>query len=313
MAFRFPRIAIVGSGAIGRYYGALFARAGENVSFLMRSDREAVRRLGLKVKTSREEFLLPTVNAVGSSSEIGPCDLVVIALKTTANQQLEALVQPLLHEKTVILTLQNGLGSDEQLAALFGAERILGGLCFVCVNRTAPSEIVCLETGSVSLGEFQRPAGEQVGAVAALFTRAGVKCVVGDDLAALRWKKLVWNIPFNGLAIAAGGVTTDVVLAQPDLEGLARELMKEVIGAAAKLGHSIPLSFIDQQIESTRTMGAYKPSSLIDYLAGKEVEVESIWGEPLRRAEHARAQVPCLKMLHALIAQVTKLRLSRPS
>jgi len=291
MASRFPRIAFVGSGAIGRYYGALFTRVGENVTFLMRSDREAVRRLGLKVKTPYEEFTLAKMNVAENSRDIGPCDLVVIALKTTANQQLDALVRPLLHEKTVILTLQNGLGSDEQLAALFGAERILGGLCFVCVNRTAPNEIVCLETGSVS---------------------AGVKCLVGDDLAALRWKKLVWNIPFNGLAIAAGGITTDVVLASPDLAGLARDLMTEVIGAAAKLGHSIPLSFIDQQIESTRTMGAYKPSSLVDYLAGNEVEVDSIWGEPLRRAERAGARVPCLKMLHALIAQVTKLRLSRP-
>ena len=311
MASRFPRIAFVGSGAIGRYYGALFTRVGENVTFLMRSDREAVRRSGLKVKTPYEEFTLAKMNVAENSRDIGPCDLVVIALKTTANQQLDALVRPLLHEKTVILTLQNGLGSDEQLAALFGAERILGGLCFVCVNRTAPNEIVCLETGSVSLGEFQRTAGEQANTVAALFTRAGVKCLVGDDLAALRWKKLVWNIPFNGLAIAAGGITTDVVLASPDIAGLARDLMTEVIGAAAKLGHSIPLSFIDQQIESTRTMGAYKPSSLVDYLAGNEVEVDSIWGEPLRRAERAGARVPCLKMLHALIAQVTKLRLSR--
>jgi 2-dehydropantoate 2-reductase len=277
----------------------------------MRSDREAVQRFGLRVKTPHEEFALATVNALEKSSDIGPCDLIVVALKTTANQQLESLVKPLLHEKTVILTLQNGLGSDEQLAALFGAERILGGLCFVCVNRTAPSEIVCLETGSISMGEFQRPAGDQASAVSAMFAQAGVKCVVGDDLAALRWKKLVWNIPFNGLAIAAGGITTDVVLANPDLERLARELMTEVIGAAAKLGHSIPLTFIDQQIESTRTMGAYKPSSLVDYLAGNEVEVDSIWGEPLRRAERAGARVPCLQMLHALIAQATKQRLPR--
>src|SRR2546430_4046595 len=129
MTSRFPRIAMVGSGAIGRYYGALFARVGEDVTFLMRSDREAVRRAGLKVKTPREEFVLPAVNVAGSSIDIGPCDLIVVALKTTANQQLEELLRPLLHEESVILTLQNGLGSDEQLAALFGAQRILGGLC----------------------------------------------------------------------------------------------------------------------------------------------------------------------------------------
>ena len=309
MALNFSRIAIVGSGALGCYYGARFERARPGtVNFLMRSDLETVQRDGMTVKMPGEMFWLSQVSAFARSEDIGPCDLVVVALKTTANAQLDELIRPLLAEHTTILTLQNGLGSDEQLATLFGARRICGGLCFVCVNRLAPGEIECRELGSVSVGEFARNRGEQARAIDELFTLAGVKCLVGDDLAELRWRKLVWNIPFNGLAIAAGGITTDLILADPKLEETVRDLMLEVVTAAGKMGHEIPLYFIDQQIENTRRMGAYKPSSLIDYLAGKEVELESIWGEPLRRAKRAGAEMPRLEWLYQAILELTRQR-----
>jgi 2-dehydropantoate 2-reductase len=141
-----------------------------------------------------------------------------------------------------------------------------------------------------------------------MFERSGVKCSMGDNLAELRWKKLVWNVPFNGLSIAAGGVTTDLILASPELENLVRALMAEIIEAAALLGYVIPRALIEKQITSTRPMGAYRPSSLIDYLEGREVEVESIWGEPLRRAQKAGASVPRLEMLYALLKRLTSVR-----
>jgi 2-dehydropantoate 2-reductase len=299
----FGKIAIVGAGAVGGYYGARLARAGEDVHFLMRSDLATVRRRGLRVRVPGDEFVLASVQAAATPAEIGPCDLVVVALKTTANAQLAHLLPPLLHERTAILTLQNGLGSDERLADLFGAERVLGGLCFLCANRTAPGEIDCTQPGTLSLAEFDRPAGERVRSIAAGFEGAGVRCIVGDDLALLRWRKLVWNVPFNGLSIAAGGVTTDKILADPALEAEVRALMLEVIGAAGRLGHAIPGSFVDAQIELTRPMGAYRPSSLIDFLEGREVEVESIWGETLRRAREAGARVPRMERLHERIRQ----------
>ncbi|ATC64410.1 2-dehydropantoate 2-reductase [Nibricoccus aquaticus] len=302
----FAKIAVVGSGALGCYYGAMLARSGVAVTFLVRSDLAVVRERGLRVKLPTEEFALREVRAQATPEEIGPCDLVIVALKTTANGDFRTLIAPLLHERTAILTLQNGLGSDEELARLFGAERVMGGLCFICVNRTAPGEVLCIEPGSLSLGEFGRPVSERLRAVGELFTRSGVRCQLGDDLAWLRWKKLVWNVPFNGLSIVAGGITTDVILADAALEAEVRALMAEVIGAAGKLGYAIPMNVIDQQIAHTRPMGPYKPSSLIDYLAGRAVEVEEIWGEPLRRAQAVGAQVPRMAMLYALLGRLTK-------
>lgn len=299
------KIGIVGAGAVGCYYGARLARVGENVHFLMRRDLETVRRRGLHVRLPDDDFVLPQVQTAATPEELGPCDLVIVALKSTANHELARLIPPLLHEQSAILTLQNGLGSDELLASEFGAQRVLGGLCFICVNRLAPGEIDCTQPGTLSLAEFGRPASERVRTLAAMFSRAGVRTTVGDDLAELRWRKLVWNVPFNGLAIAAGGITTDRILADPGLAAEARALMQEVVGAAAKLGYVISPKFIEAQIEHTRPMGSYRPSSLIDYQEGRAVEVESIWGEAVRRAQQAGAAVPRMQGLYETLLRLT--------
>jgi 2-dehydropantoate 2-reductase len=303
---RYSKIAIVGSGAIGMYYGAKLARAGADVRFLMRSDLATVRARGsllLHEKGGTTE-LRPVV-AFGAPEEIGPVDLVLVTLKTTANGELARLLPPLLAPHTVIFTLQNGLGSDEQLAALFGAERVMGGLAFIAATRTAPGEVTCFHPGSVVLGEFGRPPMERTRALAAQFEAAGVKTRVVDNLVEARWRKLVWNIPFNGLAIAAGGVATDRLCADPLLAEEVRALMREVQLAASRLGFVIPDEFLRQQFDVTPPMGAYQPSSLVDFIAGREVEVETIWGEPLRRAQAAGASVPRLEKLYASLKKLT--------
>ena len=121
-----------------------------------------------------------------------------------------------------------------------------------------------------------------------------------------RWHKLVWNVPFNGLAIAAGGVTTDRIMADEGLRTLARRLMEEIVEAAAKFGHAIPRSFVDLQFERTAKIGGYRPSSLIDFEAGRDVEVEEIWGEAVRRARKVGVAVPRLEMLYALIRHMVE-------
>jgi 2-dehydropantoate 2-reductase len=243
------------------------------------------------------------VGAFGGPAEIGPVDLVVVALKTTANDQLATLLPPLLRRQTAILTLQNGLGADEFLATLFGAGRILGGLCFIACNRVAPGEVVCFHPGWLTLGEFGRPAGDRVRALAAQFEPAGVTCSLVDNFQEARWRKLVWNVPFNGLTIATGGLTTDRLLADPHLAAEVRALMEEVAAGARAQNFDVPEALLQELLDLTPALGTYKPSSLLDWLEGREVEVEAIWGEPLRRARAAGASTPRLALLYALIRQ----------
>jgi 2-dehydropantoate 2-reductase len=299
------RIAVVGAGAVGCYYGGLLARARRDVHFLMRSDLPAVRNGGLTIRTRGETLRIEKVHAAEATTEIGPCDLVIVALKTIANAALEQHLPPLLHAHTALLTLQNGLGNEEFLAERWGAERVLGGLCFVCLNRTAPGVIEHYDHGSLSIGEFRRAPAPRTHAVAALFANAGIETQVVENLVTERWRKLLWNIPFNGLSIAACGATVEDVLRDEGLRMLARNLMEEVLDAARRLGHAIPDSFADYQIERSWSMGPYKPSSMVDWERGHPVEVEAIWGEPWRQGVRAGAQVGRLEMLYRILQRAT--------
>ncbi|MDB6128310.1 MAG: 2-dehydropantoate 2-reductase [Verrucomicrobia bacterium] len=295
----FSKVAIVGSGALGMLYGAQLALAGRNVRFLMRSDLAQVREHGIRLVANGAVRTLMPVAAFGSTGEIGPVDLVFVLLKTTANHELARLLPPLLHARTVVVTLQNGLGNEEWIASLVGRERVVGGLCYIAANRTAPGEVTCNYPGTMTIAEVDGPSSPRTRAIAEMFRGAGVNCAAEDNLPSARWHKLVWNVAFNGLTVAAGGVTTDQIVSSPALTARARALMDEVAAAAGALGYPISGSFVKEQIDRTPGLGPYRPSTLVDFLAGREIELEAIWGEPLRRGQAAGVAMPELARLYA--------------
>lgn len=302
------RIAVIGAGAIGSYYGGKLAYCERDVHFLIRSGYDEITGRGIRIRGRGREagFHLAKIQAHRTTESIGPCDLVIIALKTTNNDALLDLVPPLLHEKTALLTLQNGLGNEEFLAQHFGAGRVMGALCFICLNRTAPGVIDQFDRGYLRLGELGSFPKARTYNLVHEFKRCGIVCSAVKNLARERWRKLVWNIPFNGLTIVAGGVTTVEILANDSWRLEALALMKEVIAAANALGHRLPAAIASQQMKRTETMGEYKPSTLLDFQAGRPFELEAIWGEPLRRGKTAGAQLPRLADLYEQLKAMKK-------
>lgn len=295
----FRSIAVVGSGSIGLYYGGKLAAHGHDVRFLLRSGYDEAKREGIRVFSPvGGDISLAQPQVFRTPEEIGPVDLVIVAVKATANAALPALLPPLLHPGTALLTLQNGLGGDEFLADHFGAERVLGGLCFVCLTRRTVASVDHVGTGTLSVGELGRAPLPRTRALVEAFAATGIHTRLVGNLAEERWRKLAWNIPFNGLAVAAGGKTTDQILADPALHAECRALMDEVIATANSLGHPIEKEYADFHIERTHPMGPYKPSTLVDWLAGHELEIEPIWGEPLRKAATAGIAMPRLSRLY---------------
>jgi 2-dehydropantoate 2-reductase len=277
----------------------------------MRGDLSDVRRDGIFVRGEGENFRVAKINCYNSTKEIGTCDLVIVAVKATSNSDLVDLIPPLLHARTMLLTLQNGLGNDEFLAQHFAADRVLGGLCFIALNRVSRTEIERYAYGHIVLGEFGHASQPRTREVAAEFTRASVRCTVTDDLALERWRKLIWNIPFNGLSIVAGGIDTAAIVGDKDLRQVTLALMDEVITAADKCGHALPRDAWRKHIERSEKMGPYKPSTLVDWEAGHPLEIEPIWGEPSRRAVAAGGQMPRTEMIYALLKQLDNGRRSR--
>jgi 2-dehydropantoate 2-reductase len=311
MSGEFKRIAIVGSGAIGLYYGGRLAAAGEDVHFLLRSDYQGIRSKGLTVESVHGDFRLPAPQVWRDSRDIGPVDLAVITWKTTANPLLREVLTPLLHPGTVVLTLQNGLGNCETIESVIGPQHpIVGGLCFVCINRIEPGLISHTAGGRVSIGAWHPTAEAAAREITARFKAAGIHASQVENLQRAQWEKLIWNIPFNGLSVAEGGVTTDVLLADPRTEAEIRALMHEVIAAGRALGLDLTDDLATHNIERTRPMGAYRTSSMIDYLEGREVEVAPIWEEPLRQARAAGVSMPHLESLLERIREQIKHRKS---
>jgi len=298
------RIAIVGAGALGLYYGALLQRSGQDVYFMLRRDFEAVSRNGLKVFSINGDFDLPVVQAYRTPQDIGPVDLVLVGLKTFANGMYADLITPLVGEGTRILTLQNGLGNEEALAELFGAERIIGGVAFLCSNRGEPGEVHHLAAGRIILGEYSRIDPEQVERLAGMFVSAGVDCRATADLKRARWEKLVWNIPFNGLC-ALLQQTVDRLLTVPATRQLVREIMLEVIRAAnvQELSKPIPEGYADSMLEFTDDMGGYKPSMQIDREEGRQFEIAAIFRTPLDFGAGRGIAMTRVDMLATLLEQ----------
>ena len=295
------KTALVGPGAVGGYYGAMLAQAGFDIRFLFRSTYESVTANGLWLVHHTEgsrKSEVQNLQPYRRAESVGECEWVVIASKATANRDLQKVLTPLVGEKTKFLTLQNGMGNVESLANQFGANRtILAGLCFTCINRTSPNVIESLLPGYVQFGQFGGKMNEDCLRMVAAFKESGVRVRSVDSLDEALWRKLCWNVPFNGLAIAGGGITTDLILADQDLARRARALMLEVQKGAAAYGIEIEDAFIDRQFELTEPMGAYKPSSLLDYLKGKPVELNAIWGEALKRGQSKGVNMPELNLL----------------
>ena len=307
-------IAVIGSGAVGGYYGARLAQHGHDVCFLMRADLAAVRERGLQVFSKDGDFHLPAAAAFASPAEIGQADWVICSLKATAIDEARHLVEPCVGPQTRIVALMNGLDIEERFADWFDPARVFGGMAFVCINRGAPGVIHHLDYGRVSIGHFLDDPAETA-CLRDLLESGSIGVAVAPNLRYARWEKLCWNVPFNGLSVAGGGIGTQTILGDPELRATAERAMREVIAAGNADLHARgsearldPAEIVPRRFTLTGTMGDYRTSMVIDYVLGRALEVEAILGNPVRRARDLRLETPAMAALYALVRHADRVR-----
>ncbi|MEA5565676.1 putative 2-dehydropantoate 2-reductase [Anabaena sp. UHCC 0399] len=293
---------ILGTGALGGFYGAKLQKAGLDVHFLLKSDYEHVTNHGLIVESKDGDFTLPQVNAYNDVTKMPKCDVVVVALKTTQNHLLPQLLPPVVQDGGVVLLLQNGLGVEEEIAQILHKVHVIGGLCFLCSNKVGSGHIRHLDYGHITLGEYipeYSAAGitEKMQQIAQDFQSAGVGIELAEDLLLARWKKLVWNIPYNGLSVILNA-STDGLMRDTNTRTLVEQIMYEVQGGANSMGRIIPDSFIQTMLDYTIKMTPYRPSMKIDYDEHRPLEVEAILGTPLIKAQAAGVNLPQINCLY---------------
>lgn len=296
------RYAIFGSGALGGYYGIMLAHHGCDVHFVARSDFEHIRQHGFHLQTRDQHIHLNPVNVVSHVSQLPPIDVLLLATKTTENGRLKQWIAETPGEPAVVV-LQNGLGIEQELEAEFGKGRILGGCCFLCSNKIGPGRIHHLDFGRITLGwasldsqvHSQTPhVAEQI---ATDFQRAGIDLKVIPDMLEARWRKLMWNIPYNGLSVALNASTAEIMNNAAAAE-LVFTLMEEVRSGAGACGKLIEPEFTTQLMVQTKNMVPYDSSMRLDFRARRPMELEAIYAKPLAAAEQAGCPLPSVKMLY---------------
>ena len=280
----FLTYAIVGTGGIGGYYGGCLAKAGHPVHFLLHSDYEYVLKNGLKIDSVNGDFHLEKVSAYKNSQDMPKCDVVLVCLKTIQNHILSSILKPLLHEKTVVVLVQNGMGMEQELSEQLPSTSIVGATAFICTTKVGPGHIHHAEYGALTLAKHCGDCDEIIRQIASDFENASVNVSVFDDLNSVRWKKLVWNIPYNGLTVVLNAAT-DTLTNNPDSRNLVIDLMNEVVSAGRTCGAKISDSFIDKMIAMTEKMTPYSPSMKLDYDARRPMEIQTMFTNPIAIAK----------------------------
>ncbi len=295
--------AVIGAGALGGLYGGMLAKAGFDVHFLFRSDADHVRKHGLKVESKWGDFQLSAVNVYDRAEAMPACDVTILALKTTQNHLLPELLPGPTGTGGSVLVLQNGLNVETQVAAIVGPGRVFGGCCFLCCNKVGPGHVRHLDYGRIVFARYDSkhdsPAevDPQARSIAADLQAAGIDAHAVADLWLTRWRKLMWNIPFNGLSVVLNATTQELIEDAATAE-LARAIMEEVATASAACGHLQPADAIDQTLQHTRQMVPYDSSMRLDYLAGRPMELEAILKNPLVAAANMGVAMPNVRMLY---------------
>jgi 2-dehydropantoate 2-reductase len=300
------RFAILGSGAVGGYFGAKLSRAGQDVTFIARGAHlEAIRANGLDIKSARLGDFNVRAAAESDTAKVGPVDVAIVSVKAYDNATALPMLTPLMGPDTVVLTLQNGVDSVDEVAAVVGQPRVLGGTTYVATALEGPGLIV--QTGvhrSIIFGEVFGDTGRispRVQAIADVLATADIQVTPVPDARVPIWDKFVYLVAFSGFTGAARapiGQVWKVPLAQDMFYACSRE----VAAIARAEGVAISTNRFDTLKEYMENIPPTTRSSLlIDLEQGKRIEVEALQGAAIRRATRHGLATPIILTLYSVL------------
>jgi 2-dehydropantoate 2-reductase len=282
---------VVGLGAIGGFYGARLAAAGHTVRFVTRSSAGEVRAGGLKVESPLGDLHLADIEVFDGPDGVPASDVVVLAVKTTDTAAVLGQLPALVHDGSVVVVMQNGLGVEGPVAASVPGVPVVGAMCFICSNRVAPNHIRHLDYGRVTLAQHAAD-GTAVGltdavrSIEADLLGAGLPVTSLEHLVQARWRKLVWNVPYNGLSVVLDA-GTDELMRDPSTRRLVEDLMWEVVAGSQACGAPVEDGFVAEMLDTTDRMTPYKTSMKLDHEAGRPLELDAIYAAPIAAAADA--------------------------
>lgn len=300
------KFAILGSGAVGGYYGAKLSRAGHDVTFVARGAHlAAIRDRGLEIRSPMLGDFVVRAAAEEDTNRVGRVDVVVVAVKAYDNATALPLIAPMLGPATSILTLQNGVDSVSDVASLYGEAPVLGGTTYIATALTGPGAIEQTGThrrivfGEV-FGDLPRMS-DRVRAIHEVLASADIQAEAVEDGRTPIWEKFIFLVALAGFTgatrLPTGAVWADSVIRAQFLDGC-----REVERLARAEGVPVAVDIIDRIGEYVgKIPGTMRSSLLIDLSQGKRIEVEALQGSVVRRAARAGIAVPIMATLYAVL------------
>jgi len=310
------RFAILGSGAVGGYFGAKLARSGQDVTFIARGAHlEAIQQHGLEIRSSKLGDFTVKAAAESDTSRVGPVDVVIVSVKAYDNATALPMLKPMIGPETVVLTLQNGVDSTDDVAAVVGEGQVLGGTTYVATALEGPGlivqtgihrsiifgEVFGLSSEALAKGDNRSRISPRVQAIADVFGAADIMVTPVADARVPIWDKFVYLAAFSGFT-GASRLAIGHIWKFPHVQEMFYAASREIAAIAQAEGVAISANRFDTLREYMQNLpGSTRSSLLIDLEQGKRIEVEALQGAAVRRAATHGIPVPIMSTLYALL------------
>lgn len=294
------RIAVMGAGSLGGYFGSKLSVSGHEVAFIARGKHlEAMRQEGLKVKSFQGDLSIRAL-FTSNPTEIGPVELLLFSVKSYDTEEAAKLLGPVMGEKTAILSLQNGVDNPDKIANLWGQQRTLAGVAYIGARVLSPGVIEHSAAGRIVLGAVSGAASNKAEEAQRVFSEARVPCTVSPMIRNVLWEKLAWNAPFCAIACLTR-TTVKKILDSDSLRKLAIDCMEEVKEAAHCQSLVLAPTLVDDTLRLSENLGEFKPSMLQDLEAGKPLEHEAFNGIVVNLLRQAGKQAPINQVFYGAL------------
>lgn len=299
------QILFVGAGSVGGFFGAHLAKNNPNVSFLLRPKTlEAVKRNGLTIRSAGGSFTVrPPV--ASDARELPKPDLIVLAVKAYDLDEVMDQIEPILTNKTVILTLQNGIDTEDRLIARIQRDCVVGGVAYIYSKIAEPGVIDHYKKGTVAIGELMGYESERLLAIRDLFASAGIPCHLSKDLRRSKWEKMCWNCVFNPITVLIDDRVAKA-LDHPEMTGVIRQIVGECAAISAALKVPLPLDMPERVVKTSQEIRDIHTSMYDDWKAGRQTEIDSLNGFIVEQGRTLGIPTPVNEALTAMIKTITE-------
>jgi 2-dehydropantoate 2-reductase len=300
------RIAVMGAGAVGAYFGAKLSASGNNVIFLARGAHlDALRRDGLRVDSPAGNLRIQNALFTNDPGEVAAVDLILFCVKSYDTDAAVGALAPMMGHATTILSLQNGVDNADKIAACWGETRTLAGVVYLGSQLVGPGMIKHSAGGRIVFGELDGSVGDRTKTIEQALTAAQIPCEISKYIRNAQWRKLLWNAPLCAISCLTR-TTVKEIIESDSLRRLAVDCMNEVREAARTQNVDLEPELLDETLNFSKTLGNFKPSMLQDLEARKPLEYEAFNGIVVRLLRQAGAAAPVNQVFYGTLEYLDK-------